>query len=159
MLSIYRLVHIGFVQIGGPFWPARHFQNVKDGVVPPKKCWYADDAPWRTPRPPHPDAPYDGWSDPDNTNEGMMESRWNVPLQPGEHPRACATRLGFPVDVIEDVAVDFMSEERIAKFATPMTPGESLREWAERVGYPPVKVDEIVDDWHYKMYSRLEWQM
>ena len=141
------------------FWRLRVFQNVKDDVAPPKK-WYADDEPWRRPRPPRPDAPYDGWSDCDTTTiEGLMESRWEVPRRPGEHPRTWATRIGFPVDVIEEVAVDLMSDPEIAKFAQPMAPGESLREWASRVGYLPVIADEIVNDWHYKMYGRLEWQM
>ena len=91
------------------FWRSRVSQNVKDDVAPPKK-WYADDAPWRRPRPPRPDAPYDGAFDCDETIEGLMESRWEVPHRPGAPPRTWATRLGFPVDVIDDIAVDYMSD-------------------------------------------------
>ena len=72
-------------------------------------------------------------------------SRWDIPLRPGEHPRAWATARGFPAHVIEMVADDFMGEPEYALNATPMMPGESIRKWAERVGYLPTKVDEIVE--------------
>ena len=83
-------------------------------------------------------------------------SRWDIPLRPGEHPRAWATALGFPADVIEDVAVDFMGEPEYAQFATPMLPGESVRVWAVRVGYPPTRVDEIVLIWHDEMHAPIK---
>ena len=81
------------------------------------------------------------------------ESRWDIPLRPGEHPRAWATARGFPADVIEAVAVAWMEDPDLAQFATPMRPGESVRKWAERVGYPPTKVDEIVAKWHDTMHA------
>ena len=89
----------------------------------------------------------------DSDCSDMRNSRWDVPLRPGEHPRAWATARGFSVDVIETVAVDWFEDPDIAQFATPMTPGESVRVWAERVGYPPTKVDEIVAKWHDTMHA------
>ena len=77
--------------------------------------------------------------------------RWAVPLRPGENPREWATRQGFPVDVIEELARDFKSDPNIEQWATPMKPGESLWVWAERVGYLPDMVYKIVEEWHGKM--------
>ena len=99
--------------------------------------------------------PYDGWSDCSDEEN----SRWAVELMPGQHPRAWATDRGFPVDVIEDVAVNFMSEPRIKKFATPMMRGESVRKCASRVGYPPTEVDKIVEHWDHRMPAEVMARM